>query len=137
MRTRLRSVLALMAATATVTASAQPGAGVASDTLLLTEVMQAAKPYPNLVTQIRLQLVRANLKADKVACSAERFDTKWTTLGGARVGPYTCAIGKRTLTIETARSYRDQRGAKLKPTDPELPVKAAKVTEAGFKWVWK
>jgi hypothetical protein len=112
------------------------GAAHAGGSLPLTEVLLAAKPYPNLVVQIRLQLVRANLKPENVMCAADRFGTEWTALRGARVGPYTCTIGKRRLSIETVRRYRDKRGAKLAETDPQLPAKAAKVTEAGFKWVW-
>lgn len=104
--------------------------------LPLRDVMALAKPYPNLITQIRLQLVRANLKADKVTCAAKRFDATWTSLGGGRAGPYSCAIGKRVVIIETQATYRDKNGRKLQPTDPALPAKATRVTEAGLKWVW-
>lgn len=109
----------------------------AGGSLPLTEVMALAKPYPNLVTQIRLQLVRANLKADKVVCTANRFGNEWTALGGARSGPYACEIGKRTVVIETQPTFSDKSGSKLKPTEPDLPKKAAKMTERGFKWQWK
>ena len=73
----------------------------------------------------------------KVVCSAERFSNQWPQLGGARIGPYVCAIGKRTLRITTAATYYDRNGHRLKSDDPMLAAKAARVIESGFKWTWK
>ena len=131
---RVSTTAALVLAVLSGSARVQAQQGSA---LPLRDVMAIAKPYPNLVTQIRLQLVRANLKADKVVCTANRFGDQWKSLSGARSGPYTCEIGKRVLVIETQAVYRDKDGRKLMPDDPQLPAKATKVTEAGLKWVWK
>ena len=105
--------------------------------LPLADVLEIAKPYPNLVMQVRLQLVRANLKREQVVCSGRRFGNQWTALGGARLAPYECAIGKRTLTIDARQSYLDGNGRKVKIDDPQLMSKAAKVTESGLVWRWK
>jgi hypothetical protein len=105
--------------------------------LPLTEVLELAKPYPNLVMQVRLQLVRANLKREQVVCSGRRFGNQWTALGGARLAPYECVIGKRTLMIDARQSYFDGNGRKVKVDDPQLMSKAAKVTESSLAWRWK
>ncbi|MEQ1614387.1 MAG: hypothetical protein ABL904_16695, partial [Hyphomicrobiaceae bacterium] len=103
----------------------------------LAEVLDLAKPYPNLVMQVRLQLVRANLKREQVVCNGSRFGSQWSTLGGARLAPYACVIGKRTVVIDGNQSYFDRNGRKVKADDPDLPRKAAKVKETGLKWQWK
>ena len=119
---------------APVAQRAVPGTG---GSLPLTDVMAFAAKYPNLVQQIRLQLLAAGLDKGKVVCSAERFSNQWPQLGGARIGPYVCAIGKRTLRITTAATYYDRNGHRLKSDDPMLAAKAARVIESGFKWTWK
>ena len=105
--------------------------------LPLADVLVAAKGYPNLVTQIRLRLLSAGVAKDKVTCTAQRFPNTWAALGGARVAPYVCPIGKRTVTITAEPTYYDKAGYKLKPTDPALPTKATKVVEGRMKWSWK
>lgn len=120
-------------ADAKVAAPALSGGG----SLPLAEVMELAKPYPNLVLEVRLQLVRANLKREQVVCSGARFGNDWTGLGGGRLAPYACTIGKRTLAITANQSYFDRNGRKVKADDPDLPRKAAKVKETGLKWRWQ
>ncbi len=99
-------------------------------------VVALAKPYPNLLLEIRLQLLRANLKRDTVACQASELDTPWTKLNGVRLGPYTCRLGTRTLTVTTVPVYYDQRGKRLDARDPALAAKTTKVTETQLKWRW-
>jgi hypothetical protein len=103
----------------------------------LEAVMAVAKPYPNLLLQVRLQLVRANLKRDAVTCGAGRYDARWTQLSGARLAPYECKIGNQTLLISAAQTYYDRNGKRLPPADVTTPAKAAKVKESGLKWSWK
>jgi hypothetical protein len=103
----------------------------------LEAVLVVAKPYPNLLLQVRLQLVRANLKRDAVTCGAGRYDARWTQLNGARLAPYECKIGKQTLVISAAQTYYDRNGRRLAPADVTTPAKAAKVKESGLKWNWK
>ena len=139
---RFRSLLI-----ATTFASLSPGVVLAKEpqppgiggggSLPLTDVLEVVKPYPNLVVQVRLQLVRANVSRDKVVCSGRRFGNDWPALGGARIAPYECPIGKRTLVVTAGQTFYDRNGHKLRPTDPELPRKAAKVKESGVAWRWK
>ena len=103
----------------------------------LEAVLAVAKPYPNLLLQVRLQLVRANLKRDAVTCGAGRYDARWVQLSGARLAPYECKIGARTLLISAAQTYYDRNGKRLSAADVTTPAKAAKVKESGLKWSWK
>ncbi len=103
----------------------------------LADVLEVAKPYPNLVLQVRLQLVRANVKREQVVCSGARYSPTWANLGGARLAPYECKIGRRTLVVDAAQNYFDRNGRKVKIDDPDVMRKAAKVTEKGLTWRWK
>jgi hypothetical protein len=103
----------------------------------LEAVLAVAKPYPNLLLQVRLQLVRANLKRDAVTCGAGRHDARWTQLSGARLAPYECKIGRQTLVITAAQTYYDRNGKRLTLSDTTTPAKASKVTESSLKWSWK
>jgi hypothetical protein len=137
----MRRLLILIACITLTTIPAQakvatPGVAEGGN-LPLADVLDLAKPYPNLILQVRLQLVRANLKRDQVACAASRFGAQWTNLGGARLAPYQCAIGKRTLAITANQIYFDRNGRKVSAGDPELMKKAAKVKENGLAWRWK
>ncbi len=126
-------VLFLPSTSPAIAQRADPGTG---GSLPLTDVISLASKYPNLVQQIRLQLLAAGLDKRKVTCTAERYSNQWVKLGGARVGPYECAIGKRTLRITTAATYYDRNGHRLKGDDVALPAKAARLVESGFKWTW-
>jgi hypothetical protein len=117
-------------------AVAQPAPGQGGS-IPLAEVLEVAKPYPNLTTQVRLRLIASNTTKEKVTCSAQRFANTWTALGGVRVGPYVCPIGKRTLTITAEPTYYDKAGYKLKVSDPGLATTATKVVESRLKWSWK
>lgn len=127
-------VLACHSAPPVLAQRAMPGTG---GSLPLADVMNAAAKYPNLVQQIRLQLLSAGPKREQVICSAERFSNEWSHLGGARVGPYECAVGKRMLRVTTVATFYDRNGHRLKGDDPGLRTKATRVVESGFKWTWK
>lgn len=134
---RASTVVFALAVLASTGASAQrnlPGTG---GSVPLTDVMTVAAKYPNLVNQIRLQLLAAGREKSAVVCAANRFSNQWQHLGGARIAPYECAIGKRTLVVSSAATYYDRNGYRLKPDDPSLRSKAARVMEAGLKWQWK
>jgi hypothetical protein len=133
----MRNVLALIALLALAgSAAAQPAPGQGGS-IPLGEVLDVAKPYPNLTTQVRLRLIASNTTKEKVTCSAQRFANTWAGLGGARIAPYICPIGKRTLTITAEPTYYDKAGYKLKQNDPALAAKAVKVVESRLKWSWK
>lgn len=130
-------LLALLLSGAVAQARVSTPGVTGGGSLPLAEVLELAKPYPNLVMQVRLQLVRANVKREQVVCTADRFGPQWTALGGARLAPYACAIGKRTVVITASQSYFDRNGRKVKPGDPDLSLKAARLKETGLKWQWK
>lgn len=137
--TKFATTIAFIAATislagAAVAQRAAPGTG---GSLPLAELMAAAAKYPNLIQQVRLQLLAAGLKKEQVTCSAERFSNQWEHLGGARLGPYDCPIGKRVLRVTTTATYFDRNGHRVKADDPALRAKAKRVAEGGFKWTWK
>lgn len=123
------SVLLLLALLATPS--------LAAGSLPLTDVMARMKAYPNLLLQIRLQLVRAGKRKDDVTCIGERFGNHWVKLGGARTLPYECPIGKRTLLIKGTVVYEDASGRRLKDNDPDLPRKAARARETRITWTWR
>lgn len=116
-------------------AAAQPlGQG---GSLPLTEVMANTKSARRLALVIRVNLLRAGVKADKVTCSAARYPNAWTHLGGARVSPYVCKIGKRELTVTSKRNYFDKAGRRISPRSKDVQKLAAKVTETDISWRWK
>ena len=128
----MRRTLATLLFAALIATGAQ-----AEGSLPLTDVMSRLKSYPNLVMQVRLQLVRAGKKRDEVTCIGQRFGSHWVKLGGARALPYECPIGKRTLLIKGTLVYEDASGRRLKDNDPDLPRKAARVRETRVTWTWR
>ena len=132
-----RHALSLAVAFATVallapSAEARPTAGQP-----LAEILDLAKPYPNLLVEVRLQLLRAGLKREQVSCASERLDGAWTALANRRTAPYACPIGKRTLHIQATPQYYDSKGRRLELRDKELAGKAARLTETHWKWQWR
>ena len=114
---------------------AQPVASIA--VVPLADVLALAKPYPNLLFEIRAELVRAGLKRDAVTCTAPRFASDWTQLRGGRHAPYACRVGPRTLTIGARRTVFDGNGHKLAADDPSTRRKAARLVESGLTWRWR
>jgi hypothetical protein len=108
-----------------------------SGSLPLSEIITMSKPYPNLLLQIRLELVRANTTRDKITCKSDQLEGAWKKLSASRVGPYQCLIGKRLLTVTTTPTYFDERGYKISQRAPDLAMKAVRVEEAKLKWTWK
>jgi hypothetical protein len=102
----------------------------------LSEVIALAKPYPNLLLQIRLELVRANTTRDKVTCTSDKLDGAWLKLNAAHVGPYQCQIGKRKLAVSTTPVFYDARGYKLSPRAADVTANAARIQETKLKWTW-
>lgn len=133
---RFLAIAAIIGAVATPVA-AQPSSPGQGGSIPLADVLAVARPYPNLTTQVRLRLIGSNTTKEKVTCTAQRFSNTWPALGGARLAPYVCPIGKRTLTITAEPTYYDKAGYKLKVTDPALASKAVKVVESRLKWSWK
>jgi hypothetical protein len=108
----------------------------AEGTLGLDEVLAAVVNAPKLVTEIRSELDKDNLKVEAVTCIAARHGNHWTYLGGGRAAPYECAIGHRTLRIEADRVYFDARGKLLGDLDKADPKRAKTFREDNFRWTW-
>ncbi|MCL4767785.1 MAG: hypothetical protein KJZ80_16275 [Hyphomicrobiaceae bacterium] len=111
-------------------------ASVSRQDVPLSEVMEKTARNPRLQASIRWQLWRAKRTRSDIACSGQQLDSRWIVLGGVHVGPYECAIGSRTVFITATHAYHDAQGRKLSATDPELFVRAARVTESSFRWRW-
>lgn len=137
MRRILVTLVLLAMSTVSATAKVTTTGVVGGGSLPLADVLEVAKPYPNLILQVRLQLVRANLKRDQVVCAARRFGPEWPALGGGRLAPYECAIGKRTLVVTATQIYFDRNGRKVSASDADLARKAARLKENGLTWSWK
>lgn len=103
----------------------------------LARVLDIAKPYPNLLLEVRLALVRAGATRDGVACQAQELGREWVKLAGQAIGPYACKIGTRTLVITTSPLFATAGGHKIAQRDRDLPAKAARVTEKRLAWHWQ
>lgn len=134
----MRGLWRIAAVAIAATLAGVPAAGAyQAGGMPLADVMALAKPYPNLVLLIRLQLVRANLKREQVTCASERVPDAWARLAGQRHAPYTCVIGRRTLVVTATQTWLDAAGHKVKPNDPDIARKAARLTERNLKWTWQ
>jgi hypothetical protein len=127
----LRAFALLAAASATLAA---PATARQPTDVPLEHVLALAKPYPNLVLQIRLELVRASLKRENVSCAATPAGAGNPRLAAVRIAPYRCTIGKRQLIVETTPTFLDAGGRRLKGADLS---RAASVREERLKWRWQ
>ena len=100
------------------------------------EVLALARDYPNLYLQVRLQLVRANLKRDDVSCAARSLPASLGKLAGTAVAPYSCTIGKRTVEITARQTFYDANGHKLGSAAASM-AKAVRVAQANLTWRWR
>lgn len=112
-------------------------AQLAPVSLPLGTVMALAKPYPNLLFEVRAELVRANLRTDDVTCSGERYPGDWGLLSGAPHAPYQCRIGRRTLIVRARQTVFDRNGHKLGVDDAQARNRAVKLVETGLHWRWR
>jgi hypothetical protein len=107
------------------------------DEVALTRVLEIAKPYPNLVQQVRLALIRAGVKGDAVSCTSRPAPAAAPALAGRRTGPYECRIGARRVHIVTRIVFTDRSGRRLDASEPASLAKAATFDERGLKWSWR
>ena len=105
--------------------------------LPLNDVLRVAKPYPNLINEVRLALLDAGVVREQVICSGQRLSKAWAHLGGQRIAPYECRIGQRLLVVRAVASYFDRNGHKLGPAESDVPQKAVRLAEARLTWAWK
>jgi hypothetical protein len=109
---------------------------LAGGSLGLDEVLVAVEKAPKLVTEIKAELTKGNLKAAELACTAARHGNQWTFLGGGRAAPYECEIGQRSVVIEADRIYFDARGKSLGDLEKASPKRAKTFQESNFRWTW-
>ena len=103
----------------------------------LTEVLTMARAYPNLVQQVRLELVAAGLKREDVTCRARRLAAQYGKLAGVGVAPYWCKIGRRTLEVTSRLTFHDANGHKLNGDDPAAAARAVRLTQSNLAWRWR
>lgn len=108
--------------------------------LALSEVLEAVKNAPTLVSQIEVEVRRRDLKIRDIVCTAARHGNQWRLLGGGRAAPYECRIGDRDLRIDAERTYFDASGHRLgqlgQAPDSILFNRARYFREDKFRWVW-
>jgi hypothetical protein len=132
-------LVVLAAALTAMQANAQRAAPAPGEvgTLALSDVLAIAKPYPNLVNEIRLAALAAGQDRKAITCTAERFSVAWTGLNGRRSAPYVCPVGARTVTIRATPQFFDRNGHKIALTDPRLLTSAVRLIETRLVWQWK
>lgn len=133
---RLREAIVLALLVATPSGQMAQAAGEQSARVPLAEVLALARDYPNLYLQVRLQLVRANLKRDDVSCAARSLPASLGKLAGTAVAPYSCTIGKRTVEITARQTFYDANGHKLGSAAASM-AKAVRVAQANLTWRWR
>ncbi|MEJ2379129.1 MAG: hypothetical protein P8Y71_28295 [Pseudolabrys sp.] len=109
----------------------------APGSLGLDEVLKAVKGNHKLVAEIKRELKKNGLPADKVICEGARFGHQWKYLGGGRAAPYSCVIGKHELTIDAKLTFYDAKGHSLGSAMNDTTFAKAKTfRETHFKWKW-
>lgn len=108
----------------------------AAGSMGLDEILLAVSKEPELVSEIRQELTKNNLKVNDVGCGGARHGNQWKYLGGGRAAPYECEIGQRTLSIEADRIYYDRSGRSLGDIDKADPKRAMTFRESKIRWTW-
>jgi len=109
----------------------------APGSIMLDEVMDQLKANQKLIDEIRTELKAQNLQPDAVTCIGARFGGHWVDLGGARSVPYTCDIGKKTLSIDGTLHLYDERGNEVDMNDEKAPERAFDYKQTDLTWSWK
>jgi hypothetical protein len=111
------------------------GHSLAGGTVSLDD-LPVTRSSSKLSEEIDSELARSNLQAPQVTCTANRLGRQWAKLGGARIGPYSCPIGRKVLEITTTPVFLDDAGSKLNMNERRLQGRAAKVQEQDLNWKW-
>lgn len=85
-------------------------AAVAGGSLPFAEVMAFARDYPELARQLDRLVAEEKADPGSLVCSGIRLGNQWPHLGGARVLPFECEIGRRTVTIDGMVQFLDRKG---------------------------
>jgi hypothetical protein len=84
-------------------------AAQAGGSLSFEDVMAAVAGTP-VAAELEAIVKAENAKADELICTGVRLGNQWTELGGARVMPFECPIGNRTVTIDGVVQFLDAKG---------------------------
>lgn len=112
---------------------AAPVPALAGGSVGLDEVVKnLAGQSTELMDEIEDALEENDEKITDIICDGARLGAQWTSLGGARVSPFTCPIGKRTLIIEADVHFYDEEGNE--GADPETALYVSMNTPT---WSWQ
>lgn len=82
---------------------------VAGGSLPFEEVMAAVAGTP-VAAQLDAIVKEENANPDDLICTGVRLGNQWPELGGMRVMPFECEIGKKTVTIAGTVQFLDAKG---------------------------
>jgi hypothetical protein len=91
------------------------------------DVMAAVAGTP-VAAELDAIVKAENANPEELVCSGVRLGNQWTELGGTRVMPFECEIGKKTVTIDGVVEFLDAKGkviARVGGEDDSEPSKAA------------
>ena len=109
----------------------------AGGSISLSEVLDRTKSAKELGLQVDRSLASTDTAVDEVTCGATRVGRHFEKLGGLRVAPYECAIGKRILEVRSNVRIFDKDGVELAIGDPRSLRRAAILKEEDFQWEWR
>ncbi len=101
----------------------------AGGSLPFSEAMAFAEAHQDLEAALVALVTQEKADPDRIVCTAMRLGNHWTHLGGARVLPFECEIGKRTIVIEGKVEFLDGKGTVIGSADDA----GSDLTEADFK----
>ncbi|MGA8225958.1 MAG: hypothetical protein WCA55_05460 [Xanthobacteraceae bacterium] len=104
--------------------------------LALSEIDPIIAKSPQLQREINQALLDGKKAKDDVICSGMRFLGQWQTLGGLRVGPYTCDFGTKWLQVKTKAQLTGRKGKVFEGVTPAAMKTADKITETSPTWKW-
>ncbi|NJL08396.1 MAG: hypothetical protein HC900_09135 [Methylacidiphilales bacterium] len=82
---------------------------VAGGSLPFEEVMAAVAGTP-VAAELEAIVKAERANPDELVCTGVRLGNQWSELGGMRVMPFECEIGKRTVTIDGTVQFLDAKG---------------------------
>ena len=100
---------------------------VAGGSLPFEEVMAAVAGTP-VAAQLEAIVKAENANPEELICTGVRLGNEWTELGGTRVMPFECEIGKKTVTIDGVVEFLDAKGKVIAKLGGEGKLEPTKAT---------
>lgn len=126
--------LAILTAMTLVLAGAGPAQ--AGGSLTLADILKEFNGQPKFIAEVKAELKKQKLKAQKVSCYGSRFGNHWTYLVGGRSVPYECQVGSRTLSVDGELVFYDKKGKELDFFGEGTPEHAVRFKTANLTWIW-